>query len=521
MRRFAAAPPFALAALAASAACRPTERTAPATPAPSAGISAEALREDLLVLADDSLAGRATGTRGAQIAAEYLAARLAAAGVEPAGDSGYFQRVPFVRSTYGAGTRFEVTGAGGTTPLALGGDLVPLPALGRGTPLPRLVAEGELVYLGYVAGAGAVRPEAVGELVGKVVVLVNGAPPGTAPGERAALEAEGRIGPRLRALVPLRPAAIVVLGAGRSASFVDQLARRVTGDGAAGDALAAASVAMGVRDSARTLPMLLLGRARAGSPLLPDGWPHAARPGPVAGRRLRAQVDNAFSALNVVGVVRGSDPALRDSYVAFGAHYDHIGITPGAADSVNNGADDDASGSVALLGIARRFAAEARPRRSLLFVWHIAEEIGLLGSEWFAAHPTVPIDSMVAQLNADMIGRNAPDSLYVIGPVAAPNGQSRALGAILDSVNAASSRPFALNRELDSPRHPEQLYFRSDHYNYARRGVPILFLTTGLHADYHQPSDEAARIDFPKLARVATLMYDLGRTLADRPTRPR
>ena len=109
----------------------------------------------------------------------------------------------------------------------------------------------------------------------------------------------------------------------------------------------------------------------------------------------------------------------------------------------------------------------------------------------------------------------------MIGPVAAPNGQSRALGAILDSVNAASSRPFALNRELDSPRHPEQLYFRSDHYNYARRGVPILFLTTGLHADYHQPSDEAARIDFPKLARVATLMYDLGRTLADRPTRPR
>jgi len=109
----------------------------------------------------------------------------------------------------------------------------------------------------------------------------------------------------------------------------------------------------------------------------------------------------------------------------------------------------------------------------------------------------------------------------VVGPSAAPNGQSRELGRVVDSVNAARARPFLVNREWDSPTHPEQIYYRSDHFNYARRGVPIVFLTTGLHADYHRVTDEVGKIDFEKLARVATLMHDVGRALADRPTRPR
>ena len=141
---------------------------------------------------------------------------------------------------------------------------------------------------------------------------------------------------------------------------------------------------------------------------------------------------------NVVAVVRGSDPSLRNTYVAYGAHYDHVGIlNPVNGDSIANGADDDGSGSVALLAIARVMQqAPVKPRRSVLFVWHIGEEKGLLGSSWFTEHPTVPIDSIVAQLNADMIGRNADTLLYVVGPLAAPNNQSKRLGAILDSVNA-------------------------------------------------------------------------------------
>jgi Zn-dependent M28 family amino/carboxypeptidase len=272
--------------------------------------------------------------------------------------------------------------------------------------------------------------------------------------------------------------------------------------------------------------MVLVGLPHAGSPLLPAGWPNDDRAQPLRGRRFSAQAEVRFEPVigyNVVAVVRGRDPALAGTYVAFGAHLDHIGIQPPVnGDSIANGADDDGSGSMSILEIARTWArAPVKPRRTALFVWHTGEEKGLLGSEWFTSHPTVPLDSIVAQLNADMIGRNAPDSLYLVGPRAAPRGQSSVLGAIVDSVNASLPRPFLINREWDSPTHPEQIYYRSDHYNYARRGVPIVFFTTGLHVDYHRVTDEPAKIDYDKLARVDRLLYEVGRAVADRPTRPR
>jgi Zn-dependent M28 family amino/carboxypeptidase len=133
----------------------------------------------------------------------------------------------------------------------------------------------------------------------------------------------------------------------------------------------------------------------------------------------------------------------------------------------------------------------------------------------------VPIDSIVAQINADMIGRNHPDSLYIVGPGAAPNGQSRVLGQVVDSVNALEAKPFVFNREWDTTTHPERIYYRSDHYSYASKGIPIVFLTTGLHPQYHQTSDEVALIEFPKLARVATLMYNVGIALGRRAMRPK
>jgi len=132
----------------------------------------------------------------------------------------------------------------------------------------------------------------------------------------------------------------------------------------------------------------------------------------------------------------------------------------------------------------------------------------------------VPIDSIVAQINADMIGRNNPESLYVVGPLAAPHGQSRILGEVVDSVNRSLTHPFAFNRDWDSPTHPEQIYYRSDHYNYARKGVPIVFFTSGLHADYHRVTDKPAKIDYDKLAHVDLLMLNLGTALANRDTRP-
>ena len=240
---------------------------------------------------------------------------------------------------------------------------------------------------------------------------------------------------------------------------------------------------------------------------------------------MSAHIDYRFTmvpAFNVVGIRRGADAALRGTYVAFGAHLDHIGIQrPEHGDSIANGADDDGSGSVALLAIARAAVVQRPPpRRSMLFVWHTGEELGLFGSEWFTTHPAVPLDSIVAQLNADMIGRNAPDSLYLVGPRAAPNKQGLVLGQIVDSVNKSLARPFIINREWDSPTHPEQIYYRSDHYNYARNGIPVVFFTSGLHADYHQVGDEPSKIDFAKLSRVAAFIFDVGLAVADRDTRP-
>jgi Zn-dependent M28 family amino/carboxypeptidase len=168
-----------------------------------------------------------------------------------------------------------------------------------------------------------------------------------------------------------------------------------------------------------------------------------------------------------------------------------------------------------------RLTARQPNRRSTLFIWHAAEEKGLLGSAWYAAHPTVPMDSIVALLNVDMIGRNGSDSLFIIGPRAAPNGQSARLGAIIDSVNAASSRPFIIDRSADDANHPEMLYQRSDHIHYAKRGVPVAFFTTGLHADYHDVTDDVSRIDFAKLARVTDLLLGVGRAVGDDSRRPR
>ena len=273
-----------------------------------------------------------------------------------------------------------------------------------------------------------------------------------------------------------------------------------------------------IPDAERLFPLILIARVTPGTPLLPDDWPTNDQSRALAGRRLTAQVHvsrEQITGYNVVGMVRGA--THPGSYVAYGAHLDHVGIGEVVnGDSIYNGADDDGSGSMAVLALARAYAQGPRAGRSVLFVWHAGEEKGLLGSEWFTAHPTVPLDSIAAQLNADMIGRNHADSLYIVGPAAAPKGQSRLLGDVVDSVNSTATRPFIFNREWDSPIHPEQIYFRSDHYMYARKGVPIVFFTTGLHADYHKPSDDVAKIDFEKMVRVAELMRRAGWAVANR-----
>jgi hypothetical protein len=495
-----------------------------AAPAPAeregGTVSAESLRRDLYAFAADSMRGRQTGTPDADRAARFLVDRVRALGLEPAGDSLYLQRVPLQRETYTAATRVAVQDRDGrTTQLRIGPDLVPLLDLGPGVPPTRRTADGELVFVGYGITAGKREDFAGLDLEGKVVVVVNGAPAGADSMTRARLESQAVIGDRLARILPQRPAAVILLMTGAGRAVLDELAPSLEGS------IAARGNGQSIPESERVVPMIMLGTPAAGSPLLPAGWPADDRAQPL-GRRFVARVEQRstpMTAYNVAAVVRGSDPALSTTYVAYGAHYDHIGVLPPVrGDSIANGADDDGSGTVSLLAIARALQeAPVKPKRSTLFVWHVGEEQGLLGSSWFVDHPTVPIDSIVAQLNADMIGRNAADLLYTVGPRAAPNGQSRRLGAIVDSVNAAQPRPFTIDRTLDSPSHPEHLYERSDHFNYARKGIPIVFFTSGLHDDYHKVSDDPAKIDYEKLARVQKLMLDVGIAVGNSTRRPK
>lgn len=234
---------------------------------------------------------------------------------------------------------------------------------------------------------------------------------------------------------------------------------------------------------------------------------------------------------NVIAVIEGSDPKLKDEYVAIGAHIDHDGVRPQAqGDKIWNGADDDGSGTVAMLEIAHALATGPRPRRSVLLVWHTAEEKGLIGSKYFVDHPTVPLDKIVAMMNIDMIGRSkmagdsdarnrmltGPDSVYVIGS----NKLSTDLGNLVKAANDSLYK-LTLDYHYDRPNDPEQLYYRSDHYNYAAKGIPIAFFFDGVHVDYHQASDHADKIDYRKLHRITQTIFGATWLVADRVQRPR
>jgi len=192
---------------------------------------------------------------------------------------------------------------------------------------------------------------------------------------------------------------------------------------------------------------------------------------------------------------------------------DHIGITPGQPDSINNGADDDGSGTVGVVELAEAFSqAGARPKRSIIFLTVSGEEKGLWGSRYFTEHPVVPLDKVVADLNIDMIGRNWPDTIVAIGK------EHSDLGATLERVNARH-KELGMTA-IDDIWPEERFYFRSDHYNFARKGVPILFFFNGVHADYHRVTDSPDKINSEKESRILRLLFYLGQDIANSPTRP-
>jgi Zn-dependent M28 family amino/carboxypeptidase len=233
--------------------------------------------------------------------------------------------------------------------------------------------------------------------------------------------------------------------------------------------------------------------------------------------KLRAE-SFEYPSVNIIGEVRGTDPALRDEYVVFSSHQDHDGVRFAVnGDSIWNGADDNATTSVALLAIARAWVKQPS-KRSALFIFHGAEERGLLGSRYHAAHPVVPLAQMAAVLNGDMIGRNSPDTAALMGSQP-PHRNSVELVQMAIDANLATGK-FVIDSLWDRPTHPEGWYFRSDHVPYAERNVPSLFFSSNLHNDYHTPRDEPKTIDYPKLTRMTQWMYMTGWLAGNAAKRP-
>jgi aminopeptidase YwaD len=218
---------------------------------------------------------------------------------------------------------------------------------------------------------------------------------------------------------------------------------------------------------------------------------------------------------NVVALLRGRDPALRDEYIVIGAHFDHLGrsptfaLDPEAGDAIRNGADDNASGTAAVLDLARLLAANP-PRRSVIFVNFSAEELGVLGSSWFVNHPPVALGSIVAMLNFDMVGRLRNDKLIVYGTSTATE-----LKGIVDSANAASAAGSGMFRITGGG----DGYGPSDQSSFYAKDIPVLHFFTDLHEDYHRATDDADKINAGGEARVVDLALRVARAVADRPAR--
>jgi hypothetical protein len=506
-------------------------------------ITARDLMTRLYIFADDSMMGREVGTEYNLKGTAYIEREVRRLGLVPAGeDGGYFQNIPLFSYHPDSGSTMRI----GAQSLAYGTDFLPLARSEK-----RVVLDGAaVVYGGSAADSGTwISSDAA---AGKVVVL--SVPTVLHPFRNALFSTTSRYGRAAAVLL----ASLDRIPAGLHPYLAQNTAMKADGSPTIGP--------VSVYVTPRVLATLF-----GGSDNLRSGAAGQAITGAIVVHETQAP------GRNVVAVLPGADSRLKGEYVALGAHNDHIGVRRGGPvdhdsvrafntiarpqgadspqpllseaqmariktmtdslhalhgvrrDSINNGADDDGSGTVSLLEIAEAFAtSRARPKRSILFVWHTGEEAGLYGSQHFTDHPTVPRDSIVAQLNMDMVGRGAASdvtgetkdgTLVYGGPgylqLVGSRRLSTELGDLIEQVNREKHHGFTFDYSMDVNGHPQNIYCRSDHYEYARYGIPIVFLTTGGHADYHQVTDEPQYIDYDRMAQVASLVYDAAWKIAD------
>ncbi|HKD99438.1 MAG TPA: M28 family peptidase [Planctomycetota bacterium] len=467
-------------------------------------------------LASEALGGRETGERGCEAAAEYLAAQFKHFGIEPFGDEvdgkrGYFQKYPITRSVLEKTSTLVLETAKGTKTLAIGKDFTPLAAPFAG-PIPKAVEASKVVDGGSVVvparDPAASRPRGGGR---------------------------GQGPPRLEITLPPDSEDAFVLFhvsgvTDRPSGTLTMALFRALSESKARGAILVPSADQSADDwgnafersaASATAPRITRSTGTASAPRAQANYPYlclksAEMANDLVGGKATFKADakkEEKSAANVVGRIRGSDPKLADEYVVYSAHYDHVGYEGG---KLHPGADDNASGTAALLEIAQAYTSTEAPRRSVIVLSVSGEEKGLWGSDWFAEHPPVPREQLVADLNTDMVGRS------MFYGESKPGYMEMTPSKKSEFFNTLAAEAIDLGAQYGFPEmtNGDKYWMRSDHYNFAKHGIPAMFLCNGEHEDYHQPGDTPDKIDGDKIARAARLCFHLGYDTASRDERP-
>lgn len=488
----------------------------------------------LSILASDEYEGRETGTKGAWMAADYIKKQFQSFGLTgpvKGGKDPYFQKVGFGSKSL---SKAELT-VGGQTKESLKDFYVGLNDVSE---KGFKIKAKSVLFAGFGISKDGFNEFAGQNVKGKVVMIFStGDPtvktPTPAPGGRRAQSSVGSLQSKIKYLTDNKAAGILVIN-----PMVDRL--NDPANARMKNFLTGSSEGLLKKDSKKVVPTVNIGTAVANQILAAANTNVDAIKKQITETLKPASVNinvpvsfaaqtavTELRAENVLGFLEGSDPVLKKEVLVITGHYDHIGLVkdPNAKDKVNNGADDDGSGTTGVLLLAEAFSkakAEGKgPKRSILFMTVCGEEKGLLGSEWYSENPVFAIENTITNLNIDMIGRGDDarpgnnDFVYIIG--------SNMLSDDLDRIGKKANADYVnitLDEKYNNRTDPNQFYYRSDHYNFAKFGIPVIFYFNGVHKDYHQPGDEVSKIDFPMLAKRSQLVYFTAWELANGANRP-
>jgi Zn-dependent M28 family amino/carboxypeptidase len=515
-------------------------------------ITQDQLRDYLYFIASDEMEGRNTPSRGLDLTAKFIAMHLRRWGVKPAGDNGtYFQKMILRRDSIDrAGAFMEI----GSQRFPYGEEFFKMRGNTNGTLNAPLVFAGN----GWLVKSKNIDAYSNVDVRGKIaVVQMQGAPndpslivrPKGVTADDLKPEAKGTDWADPFTYAQQKGAAgVIMVASPELQSFWGQVRQFLSSGGA--------MRVEGLHDepkNAGAIPVFLVSRTAGAALYEGENSNPLNSPENVSSFEMNAakkfgvaasSKTDMMTTQNVVAVIEGSDPVLKNEYVAIGAHYDHVGMNPNVPgdDKIFNGADDDGSGTTAVLAIAETLAQlPKKPKRSTLLVWHAGEEKGLWGSEFFVKYPTVDLKNVVAQLNIDMIGRSkkpgyqAPcdinlkpgqkpcngelsgeNEVYVIGS----EMMSSDLGSVTKGVNDSFLK-MTYNYKYDDPKDENRFFFRSDHFHYATKGIPIAFWFSGTHEDYHGVGDHADKIDYAKMEKITRTIFLTLWELAEARSRPK